>query len=424
MTAATWLSDHRYPGADKKMPRAIRRGLAAVVVPALLLMGCGGGHSKDADGAEEALEDYFHALANGDDDACDMETERYREESNEAWEEGIDCPDRVKQAQGFLEAFDVDLDDAEFAADVDGDEAIVQVSYDDGTDETYGLVYDDDRWLVDSEGGDVDASDEETDLSEEEAQATADGWLASWCSVQIGMTRDETVTLMGDPTNEYGIEDDSSPQLNWSLGAYDFTVFLDTDDVVNGFGGSYDSLGESDLAQLPCVAEGDYGYERSDAAPDDSATTEPTADETATEEPSPTTRVGELVSVGSWDIRVTKVVKNGDEIIEQANEFNDPPRGQFVLITFEATYTGSERTADAWADLTWSFTSADNKVSQTASAVTPADNQEWPEEARPGGTVRQQEVFDIPADQISGGIITVEAYDENYDTVYADFSIN
>ena len=42
---------------------------------------------------------------------------------------------------------------------------------------------------------------------------------------------------------------------------------------------------------------------------------------------------------------------------------------------------------------------------------------------RPGGTVRLQEAFDIPADQISGGILTVEADDENFNTVYADFPI-
>lgn len=393
-----------------------------MLAPALLLMGCSGGHSQDADGAEEALEDYFQALSNGDDDACDMETDRYREESNEFWEEGIDCPERIEQAQAFLEALDVDLDDAEFDAEVDGDEATVQASYDDGTEETYGLVYEDDRWLVDSEGGDGDASDEEDELSEEEAQATADAWLASWCSVEIGMTRDEAIAVMGEPTTEYGIEDDSDPQLNWSLGAYDFTVFLDTDDVVTGFGGDYDSLGESDLAQMPCVTEGDYGYERSEAAPEDS-TTEPPPTDTTSEQPSPTTEIGELVSVGSWDVRVTKVVKNADAIIEQANEYNEPPRGQFVLVTFEATYNGTDRKASTWVDLTWSFTSADGKISQTASQVTPADNQEWPEEARPGGTVRQQEVFDIPADQISGAVLTVEAYDDNFDTVYSDFPI-
>jgi len=397
------------------MSTAVRRTLVAVLGPALLLIGCSGGHSKDADGAEEALEDYFHALANGDDDACDMETDKYREESNEAWEEGIDCPDRVKQAQGFLEAFEVDLDDAEFDAEVDGDKAIVQASYDDGTEETYGLVYDDDRWLVDSEGGDVDASDEETELSEEEAQATADGWLAAWCNVQIGMTRDEAVALMGEPTHEAGIEDDSTPQLNWSLSAYDFTVFLDTDDVVDSFGGNYDSLGESDLAQLPCVTEGEYGYERStDAVPTESPTTE---------EPSPTA-VGELVSLGPWDIKVTKVVKNANEILANPNFYNDKPRDQYVLITYSATYTGDERTADVQFDLTWSFTSSASKVFDTAYQTTPADAQEWPYEARTGGTVKQQVLFDVPPDTISGGTLTVETYDENFDTAYADFPIN
>jgi len=156
-----------------------------------------------------------------------------------------------------------------------------------------------------------------------------------------------------------------------------------------------------------------------------SATEESTAfEESVTEEPTPTgTQVGDLVEVGSWDIRVTKVQTNADEIIEHANSFNDKARGQYVLVTYKATYTGSERTADVTNDLSWSFTSADSRVFDGASQVTPADNQEWPYEARNGGTVQQQEVFDIPAGQIKGGILTVEAYDENYDTIYADFPI-
>ena len=402
------------------MSTAIRSTLATVLAPALLLVGCGGGHSKDADGAEEALEEYFHALSNGDDDACDLETERYREEANEFWEEGIDCPARIKHMQGLLEALEVDLDDAEFDAQVDGDKATVHASYGDDTEETYGLVYDDDRWLVDSEGGDVAASEEEPELSEEEAQATADGWLGAWCSVQIGMTRDEAIAVMGEPTSELGIEDDAEPQLNYSLGAYDFTVFLDTDDVVKGFYANYDSLGESDLAQMPCVTEGESGYERADEAPEDSST-EPT--DAATEELSPTTGIGELVSVGTWDVRVTKVVKDANEILANPNFYNDQPRNQFVLITYEATYTGSARTADVFFDLTWSFTSSTSKVFDTSVQTTPADNQEWPYEARSGGTVKQQVVFDIPADTIEGGILTVEAYDDSFDTVYADFPI-
>src|SRR5689334_12046444 len=106
---------------------ALRRTLAAACCSALplTLNACGGGHSKDADGAEEALADYFSALADGDDEACDMETKRYREEANDSWEEGIGCPERVRQTKAFLEAFDVDLDKAEYDAEVHGNKAIV-----------------------------------------------------------------------------------------------------------------------------------------------------------------------------------------------------------------------------------------------------------------------------------------------------------
>ncbi len=133
--------------------------------------------------------------------------------------------------------------------------------------------------------------------------------------------------------------------------------------------------------------------------------------------------LGDLVEVGDWDVKVTKVVTNANSVIRSANQFNDKPKGQYVLVTFEATYTGDERSSDIGADLTWSFTTTDAQVNDGASAVTPADSDEWPTEARKGGTVRGQVVFDLPTALISGGTLTVEGYDDDFDTVYADFKI-
>lgn len=399
---------HTDPQELARMATPLPRLVAAVTVPVVLLAACGG-PSKDADGAKDAVEDYLEAISDGDEDACDMETKRFREETNDSWEEGIDCPERIREQRAFLVLFELDVDKADYEAEVDGDRATVTVTFEDG-EEVYGLVWEDGRWLVDSEGEDS-ADEGEDELSEEEADATAAAWLSAWCDVQIGMTRDEAIAVMGEPTSEYGVEDDSDPQLNWSLGPYDFTAFLDTDDVVTSFHGDYDSLGESDLAQLPCVGEGEYGLERTDDEPEKVPTVTPTA------------AIGEVVSVGVWDVEVTKLVKNADEILADPDLYNSKPRHQYVLVTYRATYNGEERKADVAFDLTWTFTSSSSKVFDTSFATTPADDREWPGEARPGGTVRQQVVFDVPADQISGGTLTVEAYDDNFDEIVVDFPV-
>jgi len=141
-------------------------------------------------------------------------------------------------------------------------------------------------------------------------------------------------------------------------------------------------------------------------------------------EPAATTAVvGDTVEVGDWSVKVTEVALNANTAIHQANMYNDKPKGQFMLVSYEATYNGAERTADAESDLSWSITGSDNQVIDYASVVTPADDQEWPSEARKGGMVTGQVAFDINPAMLTGGILSVEGYTVDYDTVYADFAL-
>jgi hypothetical protein len=152
--------------------------------------------------------------------------------------------------------------------------------------------------------------------------------------------------------------------------------------------------------------------------------TEPTQSATPTSTNPAAPQLGDLVAVADWDLKVTDVVIQASELIRKANSFNERPKGQYMLVTYEATYTGNERTADAWGDLTWSLTTSDSQIHDPASVVTPADAQEWPTEARSGGTVRGQQAWDINQNHIEGGILTVESYTKNFDEVYADFPLD
>jgi hypothetical protein len=158
-----------------------------------------------------------------------------------------------------------------------------------------------------------------------------------------------------------------------------------------------------------------------DAEASASSTPEPTEVETTAPSPPAAPELGDLVTVGEWDVKVTDVVLDAAAQMKAANMFNRPAKGQYMLVTYEATYTGNKRTADVWLDLSWSFTTSDSRIHDASSKVTPADTQEWPTEARTGGTVRGQQVWDVEKDLVKGGILTVEGYTKNYNEVYADF---
>lgn len=189
-------------------------------------------------------------------------------------------------------------------------------------------------------------------------------------------------------------------------------------------GGVFTGCSEDKPARV--VEQSDDGpagiVESGPAAPEEETPIEDVTEEASETAVPATAGIGDTVEVGDWQVKVTKVQLDAAEVIHKANQFNDRPKGNYVLVTYEGTYIGSERSADVWADLTWTFTTTDSQVHETSSQVTPFENQELPTEARAGGTVQHQVVFDLDPKLIQGGTLTVEGYDENYDTVYADFT--
>lgn len=140
-----------------------------------------------------------------------------------------------------------------------------------------------------------------------------------------------------------------------------------------------------------------------------------------TPEVPPTAAVGDTVSVGAWDVRVLDVALDANSAIAEANEFNETAAGRYLLVTYEATYTGPDRIGDSLIDLTWSFTTTDAQVNEQSYVVTPADDA--PTEARQGGTITGDVAFDLPPELVTGGTLTVESYDDDFDLVYADFRL-
>lgn len=119
----------------------------------------------------------------------------------------------------------------------------------------------------------------------------------------------------------------------------------------------------------------------SETNPEGSGTPEPTDTQTSSPDPSPdpspepTETVGpsgDAVTVGDWDVVVTEFNPDADDLIADVDGLTDnpPPEGRYVLVTYEATYVGSESSAGSYMALYWDFEGADGNEYEEAFAVT------------------------------------------------------
>lgn len=143
------------------------------------------------------------------------------------------------------------------------------------------------------------------------------------------------------------------------------------------------------------VTDAGNGY--SEVAPEDAAAVAETA-----------LAIGTVAPVADYSVTVTGVVQNANDVIAAANEFNEAPVGQFVLVELTTTYNGDTE-GNPWIDLSPSFMGTDARDYSTTScsAVLPNDGFTQPT-LRTGGTTNYQVCFDLPAEAISGGHVSVE----------------
>jgi hypothetical protein len=145
----------------------------------------------------------------------------------------------------------------------------------------------------------------------------------------------------------------------------------------------------------------------SDDAPtaDADATTE-TAAEAATETaPVP---LGTPATLGDYQVRVDGVELNGNATVAAANQFNEAPTGQYVVVTVTATYQGATE-GDPGFDISAVYNGTDSRQysDSECSASLPQDAMDAPT-LNPGGTATFQFCMDVPAAAVAGGSLFME----------------
>ncbi|TFV65318.1 UNVERIFIED_ORG: DUF4190 domain-containing protein [Bacillus sp. AZ43] len=118
--------------------------------------------------------------------------------------------------------------------------------------------------------------------------------------------------------------------------------------------------------------------------------------------------LGAPAQVGDYEVIVDAVELDANATVAAANDFNEPPAGQYVITQLTVTYTGTDEGMPGW-DLTAVFHGTDNRqYSDTeCSAVLPDDAMDAPT-LNPGGVDTFQFCMDVAPTAIPGGQLTIE----------------
>jgi hypothetical protein len=132
--------------------------------------------------------------------------------------------------------------------------------------------------------------------------------------------------------------------------------------------------------------------------------------------------LGVPAQVGDFQVTVDAVELDGNATVAGANEFNEPPAGQYVVVQLTATYVGAEEGNPGW-DLTAVFhgTDARQYSDSDCSAVLPDDGMDAPT-LNSGGSDTFQFCMDVAPAAIASGQLSVEptvSFDSDARVYYA-----
>lgn len=150
----------------------------------------------------------------------------------------------------------------------------------------------------------------------------------------------------------------------------------------------------------------DIGDAVSDSA--DGNTKQDDADKDAESDAKPLA-LGKSGKVGDEYVVIVKEVNtDANDVIAQANEFNDPPKGQYVIVSLATKYVGKEE-GDPWVDLSVTLSGGDsrNYDTSTCSADMGDSNSIDQPTLTNGGKADFDVCFDVPTKALSGAKLYV-----------------
>ncbi len=121
--------------------------------------------------------------------------------------------------------------------------------------------------------------------------------------------------------------------------------------------------------------------------------------------------IGTTAKIGDWEVKVTEVNLDADELILATNEFNDPPSegNRYVLADLEAKYVGDESGDFVWDMMYKFYGSGGNTFDGTDTFAVSPNPIHDAGETFPGASISGDVLYEVPIDQIEGGAIIMEA---------------
>ncbi|MGY1640810.1 hypothetical protein ACI782_06695 [Geodermatophilus sp. SYSU D00703] len=118
--------------------------------------------------------------------------------------------------------------------------------------------------------------------------------------------------------------------------------------------------------------------------------------------------LGQRAEVDDYLVAVTSVNLDGDAVVDDANQFNDPPTGRYVIIEVDAQYVGDDEGHVLW-DLSYVFNGTDARQYDNfdCGAVLPNGAGDAPT-LNPGGSASFQVCMDVPPAAIDGALLFIE----------------
>lgn len=166
----------------------------------------------------------------------------------------------------------------------------------------------------------------------------------------------------------------------------------------SGTDSSSPSTVEEDAADEPAETDEDVDAEEEEA---DEPTTEAAED-------SGELGIGGRGTIGDYSVTVTGVELNANEAIKAANEFNDDPTGQYVLVSLAVTYAGSDE-GNPGFDLSVELAGSDSRIYDTSSCLAVTANGAYNVPALTSGGKGEYDVcFDVPSEALDNPKIYVE----------------